>query len=130
MDGSGSGQPVFTEIPPSVFAALWDNGAMLGLTCSTVVPAKSQPAGSEIPASLQPTLLQLTTTHPIWIDRFPFPHMRDNMIAMSGFVDEEAFLRDMFSMDSFAIAPGKAGCDPSGWTIGSTFGRKWGFLFQ
>lgn len=86
--------------------------------------------GSEIPEPLQPTLLQLTTTHPIWIDRFPFPRMRDNMITMSGFMDEEDFLRDLFSMDSFSISPEKAGWDPSGWSVGAAFGRKWGFLFR
>lgn len=120
----------FSEIPPTVFAALWDNGAILGLACSTVIPERSRLAGSEVPESLQPTPLQLTTVHPIWIDRFPFPKMRDNLITMSGFVDEEDFLRDLFSMESFSIHQGKAGWDPSGWTMGEAFGKKWGYLFH
>ena len=127
---TGTNEPFATEIPPTVFAALWDNGAMLGLKCSTVVPAKSRPAGSEIPESLQPTLIQLTTVHAIWIDRFPFPIMRDNMITLAGLIDEEEFLRDLFSMDSFTIKPGKAGWDPSAWIINPSFKGKWGFLFQ
>lgn len=122
---------ITAEIPPSFFAALWDNGALLGLTCSTCVPAKSRPTGPNIPVSLQPTMLQLTTTHPVWIDRFPFPTMRDRMITMGGVgLDEEEFLRDLFSMDSFSIRPGKAGWDPEGWRIEPSFRRKWEFLFQ
>lgn len=119
------------EIPPTVFAALWDNGALLGLACSTCVPAKSRPPGPHVPTALRPTQLQLTTTHPIWIDRFPSPRMRDRMIvAMDGGMDEEEFLRDLFSMDSFSIRPGRAGWDPEAWRIEPSFAMKWGFLFQ
>lgn len=124
------GDPFAAEIPPTVFAALWDNGAMMGLSCGTSVPAKSRPVGNEIPEALRPTTLQLTTTHPIWIDRFPFARMRDNFISLSGLIDEEEFLRDLFSMDSFTIKPGKAGWDSTAWSINPSFAEKWGFLFQ
>lgn len=120
---------MFAEVPPSAFAALFDNGTMLGLTCGTVIPSKSPKACSGIPESLQPTALQLTTIHPRWIDRFPFPKFRDNLITLSGIIDEEAFLRELFSMESFSLMPGKASWDPSGYVISKSFAKKWGYLF-
>ena len=120
---------VAAEIPPTVYGALMNNGAMMGITCSSIMPSKSAKVGAEIPEALQPTALQLTTIHHRWIDRFPFPTMRDNFITLSGIIDEEEFLRDLFSMESFAITPGKAGSDPSGWSISKNFAKKWGYLF-
>ncbi len=124
-----SGETIPAEIPPSVFAALFANGEMLGLICGTTIPAKSTPAAPHIPASLWPTALQLTTIHTRWIDRWPFPNFRDNVITLNALFDEEGFLRDLFSMDSFALKPGKPGWDPTAWTIGRKFAEKWGFLF-
>ena len=100
----------------------------MGLTCGTVVPAKSPPC-PEIPEPLRPTALQLTTIHARWIDRFPFPKMRDNLISLSGIIEEEEFLRDLFSMQSFSIQPSKPGWDPNAWSIGKAFAEKWGYLF-
>jgi hypothetical protein len=124
-----SDEAISVEIPPSLFAALYNNGAMMGLSCSTVVPATSNPVGLDIPATLRPTNLQLTTIHARWIDRWPFPTFRDNVIAMNGLFDQEAFLRDLFSMESFSLTPGKPCYDPSGWRISKNFATKWGFLF-
>ena len=117
------------EIPPTVFAALWDNGAMLGLLCSTTIISTSNNVGLHIPESLHPTETQLTVSHPSWVDRFPFPKFRDNFILCYGVVDEEAFLRDLFSMDSFSIKPGRFGWDPTAWSIRPGFAAKWGYLF-
>ncbi|ETN39820.1 uncharacterized protein HMPREF1541_06046 [Cyphellophora europaea CBS 101466] len=120
---------VITEVPLTVFAALYNTGAMLGLTCGCVVPAKSAPCAPDIPASLHPSALQLTTLHQTWIDRFPFPKMRDNMISLNRIFNEEEFLCDLFNMHSFDIKPGGACWDPSAWIIGRDFSKKWGFLF-
>ncbi|KAJ9200434.1 hypothetical protein DTO164E3_4009 [Paecilomyces variotii] len=120
---------VCNQVPITVYAALWENGAMMGLSCSTSVPARSSSAGSHIPEPLQPTSLQLTTIHPLWIDRFPFPRMRDNTITLLGLIQEDDFLRDLFCMDSFEIKPGGAPWDPTAWKIGKNFQEKWGYLF-
>jgi hypothetical protein len=113
----------------NVWTALYLNGSMMGLNCSTAYPAKSQPVGSSVPSTLQPTALQLITIHPIWIDRFPFPDMRDNLINAVSLVEEEDFLRDLFCMSSFEIKAGGAPWDPNSWVIGEAFCAKWGFLF-
>jgi hypothetical protein len=102
---------------------------MLGLTCGCLVPSKSSPCGSHIPEPLRPTALQLTTLHQTWIDRFPFPRMRDNMIGLNRIFNEEEFLRDLFNMHSFTIKSGGAFWDPRSWVIGRQFSEKWGYLF-
>lgn len=126
---SNPARTVCNPVPITVYSALWDNGAMMGLSCSTSVPARSSPAGSHIPETLQPTSLQLTTIHPLWIDRFPFPRMRDNTITLLGLIQEDDFLRDLFCMESFEIKPNAAPWDPAAWKIGKSFQEKWGYLF-
>jgi Domain of unknown function (DUF3425) len=114
----------------TVLSALIINGEVLGLSCCTAVPAKSSPASLDVPLSLHPTPTQLLTVHSTGIDRFPFPKMRDNLINMSGIIDEEEFGRDLFMMPSFSITPGGAPWDARAWKIEKGhFADKWGFLF-
>ncbi|KAF2489456.1 hypothetical protein BU16DRAFT_531747 [Lophium mytilinum] len=125
-------QPAFTAQPPvplTVFSAMFLNGKMLGLSCGTVLPGKSklQPVG--IPSTLQPTATQIYNYHALFIDRFPFPKMRNNMIDMSPIIDDEEFLQDLFTMDSFTITPGCASWDPRSWQlIKGPWAEKWGYL--
>ena len=113
----------------SVYTALWINGQMLGLTCGTSFPAKSRPVQPDIPVSLHPTLLQLTTVHWLWIDRIPVPESRDEFILNMGMMEEDDFLQDIFCMESFTLMPGCSSWDPSGWRIRPAFQQKWGHLF-
>ena len=113
----------------TVFTALFKNGRVLGLPCGTQICWKSPPRGLDIPAPLQSTPLQMTTLHTSWIDRFPFPHLRDNFIRLNGVINEEDFLQTLFETHSFTIVPGTMSWDPNGWIIGKEFGEKWGYLF-
>lgn len=127
---TSSGENLFTgQITATAYSALHQNGALLGLLCSVSTICKSTPVGPEVPEALQPTPLQLTVAHPPWIDRFPFPQMRDNMISLLGIIDEEEFLADLFGLTSFTIESGAASWDPSAWKIGREFSAKWGYLF-
>ena len=121
--------PIVPEYPLSFFGALYINGMYLKIPCSTVVPARSEPVGPEVPASLHPTELQLITIHPRWIDRFPFPKMRDSLISLSGVIDDEEFMKDLALLPSFEIIPGRAPWDPKAWKIKKPFADKWGYLF-
>lgn len=114
----------------TVFAALFVNGEILGLSCCTIIPAKSKPATPNIPLPLRPTPTQLLTLHLSGIDRFPFPKMRDNVISMSGLIDEEELGKDMFMMPSFSITPGGLAWNPKAWKVEKPFADKWGFLFR
>lgn len=119
-------------IPISLYCALWKNGELQGLKCSEhKLSSLSKDLGPHIPETLQPTALQLTIPHPGFIDRWPFPKMRDNLIvAVQGFINPEDFLNDIFNMPSFTIRPGYSPWDPAGWDIEPGFQEKWGFLFR
>jgi hypothetical protein len=126
-----SGESLFTgQVTANIYGAFYQNGQILGLLCSVNFIGTSAPAGPEVPAALQPTQLQMSVPHPPWIDRFPFPRMRDNMITLLGLVNEEDFLADLFCLSSFTIRAGGASWDPESWTIGREFESKWGFLFH
>jgi len=83
-----------------------------------------------VPLPLRPTTLQMTVLHIPWIDRFPFPRMRDNVIQLccDGF-DEDEFFADIFTGESFTVAPGALSWDPAGWKMAEGFRSKWGHLF-
>ncbi|KAF9734818.1 hypothetical protein PMIN01_07721 [Paraphaeosphaeria minitans] len=121
--------PISPEYPLTFHGALYINGICLRIPCSAVVPAKSDPVGPEVPAALHPTELQLITIHPRWIDRFPFPKMRDSLISLSGVIDDEDFMKDLSLMPSFEIIQGRAPWDPKAWKIKKAFAAKWGYLF-
>lgn len=62
--------------------------------------------------------------HAQWIDRFPFPYMRDACISLLDIPEEEEFLADLFKIPSFVILQGYASWDPAGWVISTTFKEK------
>jgi len=74
--------------------------------------------------------MQLTTIHARWIDRIPFPKMRDNLITLFGMLDDEEIIADIFTIPSFAITPGCASWDPRAWKIEKPFADKWGYLLS
>ena len=71
--------------------------------------------------------------------------MRDNVISLSGVIDEEEFrtslpstpksclltpvVADLFTTDSFVIVPGSVSWDPMAWVVTKSFEEKWGYLF-
>ncbi|ETN45749.1 uncharacterized protein HMPREF1541_09582 [Cyphellophora europaea CBS 101466] len=113
----------------SIAAALYFNGEVLGLSCCTVVPSRSPPAGDHVPGSLRPTSTQMITIHQMGVDRFPFPRMRDNMITMNGLFDDDEFARDLLTTPSFQIDAGAPSWEPRAWKVSRQFADKWGFLF-
>ncbi|KAM0253373.1 hypothetical protein ACHAQJ_007268 [Trichoderma viride] len=48
-----------------------------------------------LPENLAPTNLQLTRPHSTWIDVFPFPKMRDNLIRKENYFSHAEFLTDL-----------------------------------
>lgn len=110
-------------------SAIMENGKILGIPCGNMFARKSNPAIPGTPESLQPTLLQLSNVHWAWIDKFPFPDFRDEIILHSGMIDEEEFLEDLFAMDALIVAPGGVSWDPNAYSINPQFHKKWGYLF-
>ncbi|KAJ9612415.1 hypothetical protein H2200_004012 [Cladophialophora chaetospira] len=127
----GADSRLLTRRVSNVHAALFNNGTILGLRCGIQVPVLSPPCTDKIPLPLHPTQLQMTVLHIPWIDRFPFPKMRDNAITHScnGFDDEEFFC-DIFTRESFEIKPESYSWDPTAWVMTNSFRDRWGFLFS
>ncbi|KAJ9646227.1 hypothetical protein H2204_000890 [Knufia peltigerae] len=125
----GTDQILLTRHVSSVFAALHNNGLILGLRCGIQVPILSPPCTAKVPLSLHPSKTQMTVLHIPWIDRFPFPGMRDNVIRLSGMFDEEEFLNDLYQTNTFTILSESVSWDPGAWIMTKSFEEKWGFLF-
>jgi hypothetical protein len=53
------------------------------------------PVNPNIPPSLVPTPLQQTRYHSIWIDVFPIPRLRDNLIRREGRFDHWELMQDL-----------------------------------
>ncbi|KAF7547594.1 hypothetical protein G7Z17_g7636 [Cylindrodendrum hubeiense] len=92
-----------------------------------------------LPASLHPTSLQRKVTHQSWLDLFPFPGLRDNVLR--GFQEKrlnEEHLRyelccDLVNFEtesvSLLLVWGDS-WDARGWEFTPAFFQKWGFLLQ
>ncbi|PVH69092.1 hypothetical protein DL98DRAFT_564525 [Cadophora sp. DSE1049] len=92
-----------------------------------------------VPASLYPTLLQMNCAHTGWIDMFPFPRFRDNLIKKGAEFVPEEMRQDLcgdlfpdyigrFPRASAASVPNNDGefGDPDDYTAGRTCLINWG----
>ena len=89
------------------------------------------------PNSLQPTAVQRAVTYHPWIDIFPIPGIRDNILRRldAALIDEDELCDDLFAADDKegALAPLAVWGEP--WDTRSRefspeFLRKWGYLMQ
>jgi hypothetical protein len=104
-----------------------------------VLPKESTVLGI-LPPMLRPTTLQQTVAHEEWIDLFPHPVMRDNLILASGKFDEDDLWLDTIGglfeglPDSHVEQHGVIAWSPpwhfSGWEITEGFLRKWGWTLK
>lgn len=119
-------QPIVNH---TIYSALFHNGVILGLACSSSTVSKSRPAPVNTPESLRPIPLQMEEVHFEWIDRFPLPKLRHSMIRFSDVINSEEFLADIFTGQTFTIQPGRPSWDPDAWEATPEFREKWGYLF-
>lgn len=99
-------------------------------------PVSGQPS---LPTDLHPTALQKAITHHSWLDLFPIPRMRDNILRVinSGAYDEDVLCDtlccDLLKFDSdtnAAFVVWGESWDAAGWEFGAEFFAKWGVLLQ
>ena len=88
-----------------------------------------------IPYSLRPTHVQLSIPHNPWLDVFPFPSMRDNLISSSDHFDDEELCRDLMGFwdthDSRAtLLVWGSPHDLRNWEVTPEFVAKWGWLMR
>jgi hypothetical protein len=96
------------------------------------------PTAAAAPGTLTPTRLQLTTQHHPWLDLFPIPRMRDNLLIAASVLspdDEQRFFDDVMESgggkDEWAglLVWGEA-WDPQNWEVSIPFLQSWAWLVR
>ncbi|KAF3386435.1 hypothetical protein F1880_000168 [Penicillium rolfsii] len=87
----------------------------------------------EIPLDLRPTEVQKRVPHHPWLDFFPSPTLRDNLIALQDQIDDEDLCHDLMAFwDTRNARAGLLVWGPSwqtsSWEVTESFLMKWGFL--
>lgn len=101
----------------------------------------SQPLSERpnFPTHLRPTTLQRTITHHSWLDLFPIPGMRDNILRgiEAGVYDEDELcnslccdLLDFGSDAKAALLVWGESWDPTAWEFSAEFFAKWGVILR
>ncbi|CAI6094555.1 unnamed protein product [Clonostachys chloroleuca] len=139
-------------IQHNVVESLTVNSAMLGFTvdwllCSSVSPftvygPEKEPGGGLFqtlcPSNLLPTALQKRIPHHPWVDLFPLPQMRDNLllaISHSLFIEgEQKLWDDMIEVcgqtDWGGMIVWGEPWDPKNWEVTLPFFKRWGWLLH
>jgi hypothetical protein len=90
---------------------------------------------SSIPASLRPTECQRLVAHHPWLDFFPFHNMRDNLIAVQDFIDDDDLCHDLMAFwdtrnTGATLLVWGPSWEPENWEVTPAFLLKWGFLLK
>jgi hypothetical protein len=140
MLGSPRVDQLLTLIQFNVFRALVVNTSALQFTMAwwTEPEAESPFNASDLdysselscPVHLRPTLLQRTVEHHPWLDLFPIPELRDNILRLGDSFDDTPLCIQM--LEFLDLPHEKTGLivwgdpwHPGGWEISEDFLRKW-----
>ncbi|KAJ5657306.1 uncharacterized protein N7484_000955 [Penicillium longicatenatum] len=128
----------------NVLKAAYENVLAMGMTAEwlcgdeiTSIFSLQGPQFSEdkIPISLRPTALQRSTPHHPWLDVFPFPRMRDNLIRAGDHLNDDELCHDLTAFwdtrtsHARLLVWGTPSC-PENWEVTEDFAKKWGFFLQ
>lgn len=89
----------------------------------------------KIPASLRPTEIQRSVPHHPWLDFFPFPRMRDILIAAEHLFDDDELCHDLMAFwdtrntQATLVVWGDS-WEPRNWEVTEAFIGKWGWLLR
>ncbi|KAH8160805.1 hypothetical protein CIB48_g7433 [Xylaria polymorpha] len=91
-----------------------------------------------LPPSLQDTWLQQTTPHEMWVDTFPCPKLRDNIISYDTLFHEDEFCIDVMGglyegfndIELNGLLIWGEPWSETGWEVTPGFAKKWGFLLK
>ncbi|OJJ78092.1 hypothetical protein ASPBRDRAFT_167566 [Aspergillus brasiliensis CBS 101740] len=128
----------------NVHRAFVTNMATLGITWEwmkddSISPFSLTRPGHDLPVlpeSLRPTELQRSSPHHTWIDLFPCPIMRNNLIRVGNDWDDEELCTDIMgfwdgtSTGPFGLIIWGEPADPRSWEITEGFVKKWGWLIH
>ncbi|KAE8353484.1 hypothetical protein BDV28DRAFT_157027 [Aspergillus coremiiformis] len=85
---------------------------------------------TSLPPALRPTAVQQSIPHHPWLDFFPHPRMRDNLIRAGDAFDDEQLCIDIMgfwdvSTESCGLLVWGDPQDPESWEVSEEFIRKW-----
>jgi hypothetical protein len=143
MLGSPNVDQLLTLIQFNVFRALLSNTSTMGwslewLECTDPVsPWNTIPPDSEpfCPQALRPTPVQRNIKHHPWIDLWPIPKMRDNLLLAGNSYDEDQLCNDLVEFrdipnEQTGLIVWREPWDPASWEASETFLRKWGWIVK
>ncbi|PWY83695.1 hypothetical protein BO94DRAFT_468940 [Aspergillus sclerotioniger CBS 115572] len=145
ITGSPKTDHLLTLTKINVHRALVENMAALGMdmnwmNADAVSPfCTSQPwpptSNTIIPAHLRPTDIQCTVPHHPWLDFFPHPRMRDQLIAAGDGFDDEQLCTDIMGFwsdekDSPGLVIWGNPWEVGNWELSEGFLRKWGWAVR
>lgn len=147
------GEPAVAHLPLlvryNVATALATSAALLGVTkefydWEGISPIMNHDSLSDLslhnkfadwPPTLQPTPLQLSMEHHPWVDCFPWPQLRDNLLQAfehPDICDEDELCHDTCDYKDPEREPmlliWGSPWDPRSWEVGENFLRKWAWL--
>lgn len=134
---------LLTLVQFNVFRALISNTQSLGwdfewLECgepSSPWVMECQDVPYACPLSLRPTSIQRKIDHHPWIDLWPIPKMRDNLLLAAGLYDEDELcnalveFKDVPNEQSGLVVWGEP-WDPASWEVSETFAQNWAWTIQ
>ncbi|KAL5339831.1 hypothetical protein BJX70DRAFT_397300 [Aspergillus crustosus] len=103
---------------------------------STTTTTTTTASQTPYPITLHPTPLQQTLPHHTWLDLFPCPTMRNNLIARGNEWDDESLCTDIMGYwegsatgETSLIVWGEPS-DPGSWEVTEGFLEKWGWVVE
>ncbi|KAL4926831.1 DUF3425 domain-containing protein [Aspergillus undulatus] len=136
---------LFVLTKANVYRAFLDNITLLGLVADGICYANilspfnlHGPAPvtmMTIPPALRPTSCQRSVPHHPWLDFFPHPKVRDNLLRAQGRYSKHEFCVDILAFwnpdaeDNMLLVWGEP-YDPTNWEVTEGFIKKWGWVIQ
>jgi hypothetical protein len=128
----------------NVLRAAYDNVMAMGMTAEWLCQDEPisifsiqgpQLSEDSIPSTLRPTDLQRSTPHHPWLDIFPFPQFRDNLIRAGDNLDDDELCHDLTAFwdtrtsNARLLVWGVPSC-PENWEVTAEFAMKWGSFLR
>lgn len=128
----------------NILRAAYDNAVAIGMspewmcrddTVSIFSQIGPHMSHNAVPLSLRATSLQKQFPHHPWLDVFPFPQMRDNLIMAGNTLDDDELCHDLTAFwdtrhsDATLLVWGTP-WDPRNWEATEAFARKWGWVLR
>lgn len=144
LHGCPSADHLLTLSKVNVFQAFWHIFTVMGMSepwmhedalspFSTLHPGYID--SQSLPLSLQPTALQRTQSHHPWLDCFPLPTLRDNLLRAVDHFDEDQLCLDIMafwdpSIENCSLLVWGEPTDPKSWEVTESFLRKWPWVIR